>query len=132
MKNHERDTSSDIHEESGTLYPHGALKAAHFVGFAAGIPVGIIQDIRSGLEKVVSPILMGYKSRQRIDKFEKRLAELESSIKNLNLPFNEELIKIAKQAGALNVLTISDNERRLLRTIFHHNLKLQKPRPIVK
>jgi len=75
---------------------------------------------------------MRYKSRQRIDQFEKRLAELENSIKNLNLPFNEEFIKIAKQAGALNVLTISDNERRILRTIFRHNLKLQKPRPIVK
>lgn len=69
------------------------------MGFAAGIPVGIIQDIRSGLEKVVSPIVMGYKSRQRIARLEKRLAELENSIKNSKLSFNEEFIKAAKQAG---------------------------------
>jgi len=43
--------SSDIHEESGALYSHGALKAARFAGIAAGIPFGMVQDIRSGLEK---------------------------------------------------------------------------------
>jgi len=124
--------ASDIHEKSGTQYLHGALKVARFVGFAAGIPIGMIQDVRSGLEKVFNPIVIKYKRRQRIDQLEKRLIELENSIKNLNLPFNEELIKISKQAGALNVLTISDNEKHVFRTIFRHNLKLQKPRPIVK
>ena len=91
--------SSDIHEESGALYPHGALKAARFVGIAAGIPIGMVQDIRSGLEKVFNPIVMRYKSRQRIDQLEKRLAKLENSIKNSKLSFNEEFIKAAKQAG---------------------------------
>ncbi|MFC1556457.1 hypothetical protein ACFL5L_00560 [candidate division KSB1 bacterium] len=124
--------SSGNHRENGILYSHGALKAARFVGIAAGIPIGMVQDIRSGLEKVFNPIVMRYKSRQRINQLEKRLAELENSIKNLNLPIDEELIKIANQAGALNVFTIPDNERRVLRTIFRHNLKLQKPRPIVK
>ena len=124
--------SSGNYRENGILYSHGVLKAAHFVGIAAGIPIGMVQDIRSGLKKVFNPIVMRYKSRQRINQLEKRLSELENSIKNLNLPFNEELIKNANQAGALNVFTIPDNERCVLRTIYRHNLKLQKPRPIVK
>jgi len=31
------------------------VKAARFVDFAAGIPIGMIQDVRSGLERVFNP-----------------------------------------------------------------------------
>ena len=39
-----------------TLSEHGTLKAVRLAGVAAGIPFAIIQDIRSGIEKVFNPV----------------------------------------------------------------------------
>ena len=57
--------SSDIQEKRSTLSKHGALKAARFAGITAGVPFGIIQDIRSGIEKVFNPVKSRYKNPQK-------------------------------------------------------------------
>jgi len=114
---------------------HTALRAARFMGIAAGIPIGIIQDIRSGLERVFNPIKMRYKSPQRIAQLEKRLAELEQRIhefNSLNLPFSEEFSRTTKQTKVINGLAICDAERCVLNAIFRYNLKLQRPKSGVK
>jgi len=127
--------SSEIHLERRILSADRSLEAARFVGMAAGTPIGIIQDIRSGLGKVFNPIKMRYKSPQKIAQLEKRIAELEQRIhefRSLNLSFSEESTKTIKQARAVNGLAVCNAERRMLNTIFRHNLKLQKLKSVVK
>jgi len=127
--------SSDIHMGRSVQSAHMVLKAARFVGMTAGIPIGIIKDIRSGLEKVFNPMIMRYESPQRITQLEKRLAELEQRIHefdSLSMPFSEEFSRTTKQTKAINGLAICDPERRVLNAIFRYNLKLQKPKLGVK
>ncbi len=123
--------SSEIHVARRVLSADRSLEAVRFLGMAAGTPIGIIQDIRSVLEKVFK---MRYKSPQKIAQLEKRIAELEQRIhefKGLNLPFREEFTKTIKQVRAINCDDVSDTEICMLNTIFQYNLKLQELKSVV-
>ena len=75
------------------------------------------------------PLSEVFNSFKRIDGFKTRLAELERMVYELSdksLPLSEVLTRTTYRARVIDNLV--EGEKYVLDTIFHHNLKLQKPK----
>jgi len=117
--------SSYINLARGSQSTPGVIEAARFVGSAAGIPIGIIRNIRSDLRRIFNR----WERPQRIVQLEKRLAELEQMIHELGpkaLPVSDEFTQTINLAREIYSLDVCDPETLVLDTIFRHNVKLQK------